>query len=557
MLSGLFALSSSLVLAQSFLGGSEQPSLTEKVALYSKPSVVRILSGCSITYETSPELGGQRKPYIVGDIGTGFFIDSEGYILTNAHVVDASQGGENGCKEKLFNNLVRDLTGGEDPEQVALSRKEAIKAQIEEEDFEYYQYVFLPNSKQDDVDALLFDITEIGNTEPGTGNDIAVIKIQLSNTPVLKIADSNNVSLGDTVTVIGYPNSGDKQTEFDNNSILVAGVFEGGVTKTDAVLKDNTRVLELDVSVGYGSSGSPVLDAEGNVVGMVTFNADQAAEQANQGNATPLALRTSELSNYVRRSGADNEQGTLDTLYRDGLAFLWSENYESARSKLESVQDLFPQHSEVEPLLQDVRKLIAEGEAGETDYTPYILGILGGACLLGIGYWFMSQRSAKPETVPSSTATNSSPDASNQLSSAPKAYPLASSPQRQTPKQATVVATDPYVELRNQSGQKQYLYLKGNTHTIGRDHDWSDVKDIADSDWPVISRRQATLCKEGKTYRIYDGDKASDRPSSNGVFVGGDPIDDEGYVLRNGDRLVIGGDPRTQVFLTYYNLELD
>jgi hypothetical protein len=199
---------SSLIFAQVLLGGGDQPNLTEKVALHSRPSVVRIFSGCSGTYVTQPEFGSEDRPYFVGNVGTGFFVSPEGYILTSAHVVDASQGGEDGCKQKLFENLVRSLTG-EEPDQVDSIRKDYIKEQSSLEGFEYFQHVYLPNSQQNEADALRFDIKEIGTTELGTGKDIAVIKIQLSNTPTLKIGDSSTVRLGDKVIVIGYPFSGD------------------------------------------------------------------------------------------------------------------------------------------------------------------------------------------------------------------------------------------------------------------------------------------------------------------------------------------------------------
>lgn len=537
------------------LGGVSEPNLTQKVALYSKPSVVRIFSGCSGTYTTQPELGNEIRPYLIGNIGSGFFISSEGYILTSAHVVDASKGGEIGCTQKLFENLVRDLTGEEDIEKIDSARKDYIKEQSNLKDFEYFQYVYLPNSQQNNADALRFDIKEIGTTELGTGKDIAIIKIQLSNTPVLKIGDSGNVKLGDRVVVIGYPFSGDRFDEFDDNSIVEAGVFEGSISKTNATLKDNTRVLELDTSVGYGSSGSPVLDDQGNVVGMITFNEVQAFNQVLQGSSTPLANRTESLLEYVRQAGIINEPGNLDILYRDGLDFLWDGNFNGARLKFESVKDLFPQHSEIIPLLQEVRSSIAEAEAREINYTPFVVGIGVVGCLLGVAYWLSNRRSLRLTTTLADQGSGTI--SVGQLTPKPQGHSIYTDPKRQQIKQATVIATDPYIELRNQSGQKYYLYLRNKIHTLGRDPEWSDIKNIPDDGWTVISRKQATLHREGVTYRIFDGDKKRNNPSSNGILVDGQPINDEGYMLRHGDCLSIGGDPRTQVFLAYYNPEID
>jgi len=66
----------------------------------------------------------------------------------------------------------------------------------------------------------------------------------------------------------------------------------------------------------------------------------------------------------------------------------------------------------------------------------------------------------------------------------------------------TVFATRPYIELNNQ-GQALRFELDLDTHLLGRDHSWSDLK-IPPS-WGVISGHHAILRQEGEDYRIYDG----------------------------------------------------
>ena len=116
--------------------------------------------------------------------------------------------------------------------------------------------------------------------------------------------------------------------------------------------------------------------------------------------------------------------------------------------------------------------------------------------------------------------------------------------------QATIVGSQPFLELKNQ-GQTLRLPLHKESHRLGRDPQWSDL-DIPETDWKVLSRRQAVLQKEEENYRIYDGDRL--HPSRNGLFIERTRINiSEGYLLTHGVQLEIGQDPRNQILLTYYN----
>jgi ABC transport system ATP-binding/permease protein len=114
----------------------------------------------------------------------------------------------------------------------------------------------------------------------------------------------------------------------------------------------------------------------------------------------------------------------------------------------------------------------------------------------------------------------------------------------------TIIA-HPYIELDNQ-GHKHNLPLTREINYLGRDHDWANMR--APIEWNIISRRQAIIEKEGNNFRIYDGDRHIQKPSGNGIFINQSRINlTEGYILKNGERLHIGQDPRQQITLTYYN----
>ncbi|MEM9506198.1 MAG: ATP-binding cassette domain-containing protein [Cyanobacteria bacterium P01_E01_bin.35] len=115
----------------------------------------------------------------------------------------------------------------------------------------------------------------------------------------------------------------------------------------------------------------------------------------------------------------------------------------------------------------------------------------------------------------------------------------------------TTVDTEPYIELDNQ-GQKKILTLARDLNFLGRDPSWANMQ--APKEWNVISRKQAIIEKEGNSFRIYDGDRHHNKPSGNGIFINQSRINlTDGHILKNGEQLHIGQDPRQQIALTYYN----
>jgi ABC transport system ATP-binding/permease protein len=113
------------------------------------------------------------------------------------------------------------------------------------------------------------------------------------------------------------------------------------------------------------------------------------------------------------------------------------------------------------------------------------------------------------------------------------------------------VETEPYIELDNQ-GEKKVLRLRHEHNYLGRDPNWANMP--TPMHWNIISRKQAMIEKEGNNFRLYDGDRQEQKPSGNGVFLNQSRINlTEGHLLKNGEQLHIGQDPRQQIILTYYN----
>ena len=143
----------------------------------------------------------QRIPEQRGT-GSGFIISSDGLILTNAHVVE----GADELRIRLTDN--REFQG----KVLGLDKK----------------------------------------------TDIAVVKIEAKNLPVLKIGSSENLKVGEWVAAIGSP--------FGLDNTVTAGIVSA---KSRALPSEEyVPFIQTDVAVNPGNSGGPLFNMKGEVVGI-------------------------------------------------------------------------------------------------------------------------------------------------------------------------------------------------------------------------------------------------------------------------------------------------
>lgn len=161
--------------------------------------------------------------------GTGFIVSSEGYIVTNSHVVST-------------------------------------------EGVEYT--VFLNSGEKYTAEILVND----------TYTDLAVLKIEAQNLPVLELGDSANLKPGQTVIAIGYALG-----EFKNT--VSRGVISGlgrSIEAGDAMGYSTEKlenIIQTDAAINSGNSGGPLLNINGQIIGI---NVAMAGNSENIGFAIAI-----------------------------------------------------------------------------------------------------------------------------------------------------------------------------------------------------------------------------------------------------------------------------
>src|SRR5215213_4522114 len=349
----------------------------ERLAMYSKPAVVRIIDGAAGKIWLQPP-GTPGQAFDVSSIalGSGFFISNNGYIATNAHVVSITHDGEQKANEALFWQFVNQIAKqfNKEPRSIAGYLNEHSEFQS----FQLYHHVIIP-----DGSAYPFEIKQYG-APTGEGNDqgkdVAVIKIEVKNAPTLKLADSEKVQLQDHVTVLGYPGAADTFNSglLSSKSGLEATINDGKISAKKQA-SSGAPILQTSTPATHGNSGGPVINDANEVIGLLTFRGDTVNGQEVSGFSFIVPSNT--VMEYVKSAGATNELGPTDTAFREGLNNYWDQYYSSAIPKFEEVKRLFPQHSEVDRLIQSSQQLKAEGKE-KSSFPVWIIVVIVAVVLL-------------------------------------------------------------------------------------------------------------------------------------------------------------------------------
>jgi FHA domain len=320
--------------------------------------------------------------------------------------------------------------------------------------------------------------------------------------------------------------------------VYESSVSEGRISNPNKRLKSNAPVLEINMLSVYGSAGSPVLNDKHEVIGIIApteadrnpFVGTGEDSRRVRDNGIPLAIPAKIIQEFVQDSGTRNQQGEIDQYYQSGLELFWKEDYEAAKEKFEVVRDQFPQHSEINRLISECNKSKLD-TFGKPNMIVWGAIAAVVALVSGMIFFLMSRR---PSTTPR-PAADVKPFARHSPTGVPKSN------------HSNVQA---WLELEG-LGETRKLALYKETHRIGRDPAWSDIEMPAS--WEVLSRHHALFRREGDSYRVFDGDGKV--PSRNGLLVDDyDKVDSfTGHLLRSGDTLSIGSDPREQVRITYFS----
>lgn len=356
---------------------AEEPSQQQKIAMTSKPSVVRVWGAYIGTFD----LAGSKITTGIGGTGTGWFMTPDGYIATNAHVVADIKNGEDVAKKALLQQLYKDIQKqyGSELAKMTPAQLDIVERSIKLISVEARHYIVMPDGTK-----LDYEIKEYG--KPGTGNDCAIIKVKIENAPTLPIGDSAKSQVEDHIVVIGYPGVADFADLLDDKSQLQASVTDGAISSLKKA-STGEQILQISAPITHGNSGGPAIDQHGNVVGLATFGNEGDIQGFN------FLVASSTLMELVKKAKIEPKPSDTNKAWNAGLDHYWADEYTDAIHDFEEVQLLFPDHSEAAIFIKNANQAKKDGkEKKKESNTGLVVGLVIGGIVLLVGAVMIMRR---------------------------------------------------------------------------------------------------------------------------------------------------------------------
>jgi len=179
--------------------------------------------------------GSRARKRIENSLGSGVIINPDGYVLTNNHVIQ-----------------------GADTITVSLKDGRSSTAKV------------------------------IG-TDPET--DIALLKINLDNLPVITIGDSEQLEIGDVVLAIGNP--------FGVGQTVTMGIVSA-TGRTQLGINTFENFIQTDAAINPGNSGGALVDAYGRLIGINTAIFSRSGGSQGVGFAIPSKMAKSIMVQLIK-----------------------------------------------------------------------------------------------------------------------------------------------------------------------------------------------------------------------------------------------------------------
>ena len=137
--------------------------------------------------------------------------------------------------------------------------------------------------KADRITVQLLDGREFNATIKGSDpkSDIAVLELDVSDVPALKLGDSSKLEVGEWVVAIGNP--------FGLSHTLTAGVVSAK-GRTSLGINDYEDFIQTDAAINPGNSGGPLVNLDGEVVGINTAIFSRSGGYMGVGFAIPINM---------------------------------------------------------------------------------------------------------------------------------------------------------------------------------------------------------------------------------------------------------------------------
>lgn len=359
-----------LVAAWALPAAAQRTVTVQEVLLRAKPAVVLVIAEVAAEVTLSCGTGTQSvTPPVFRETGTGWVVDGRGWIITNGHVVQpahtpprwlvnqqAQRAVTTACLPKAL--AARGINPGEQPEVEDAIKRKLLDSVLPTTKVKLTPSIVVVVSSGVRLKAEVKKYTPPLSNEPGTmsGRDLALLKVPGEVFPVLPLAESKTVQIGDPLHILGFPGVVLSHELLNKSAGVEASVTNGAVSglKEDV---SNQLVIQTDAPATFGNSGGPAVNQKGQVLGVLTFVSLSPGAEGSIIQGFNFVIPAEAVREFVKDTEVSlSGTSKFTEAWNQGLRDLYSEDDQGAVRAFEQADKLVPGLPDVKRMLVEARE---------------------------------------------------------------------------------------------------------------------------------------------------------------------------------------------------------
>jgi serine protease Do len=342
-----------------------------------------------------------RQVHRVHTSGTGFLITGDGYLITNCHIIDRDSAY---IRNKFILSTFQEVTESNinslqsswamtltDQQRTLLSNAYGlIYSQVSSMIlFDLKKEIFVLYRSDNNGQGTLTvkkqaSVIKKGKAMPG--KDVAILKIseEVKELPTLSVSSDSIVKIGTQVLVLGYPEAATTNSFLASEASIEPTLTTGIVS---AIKKSigGWPVIQMDAMIGHGSSGSPVCNDNGQVIGLATFGSlDQGGASLASGFNFSIPILV--VKEYLDSAGVDPSLSEASVIFNKGLDDFYQQFYRKALENFQKVKKLNSDYPQLGFYMDQCNQKIARGNDRQSPPRKYVFWIMIVIAAVSAGY---------------------------------------------------------------------------------------------------------------------------------------------------------------------------
>jgi S1-C subfamily serine protease len=338
-----------------------------------------------------------RQKHRILSSGTGFFVTGDGYLVTNAHIIDRDSAF---IRRKFTLSTFQEVTEAniralqsswnmtlnDEQRNLLNNAYSIIYSQVSSMilfDLQREIYVqFRLDSNEEQVITRRIPAKVIIKGQSMPGKDVALLKIDsVQELPTLPLANTGIARIGEQVFVYGYPDPVTANA-FLAKETNIEPTLTTGIVSAIKRSVGGWPVIQIDAVITHGSSGSPVCNNKGDVIGLATFG---SLEQKTGGLAAGFnfAIPASIIKNFLDSVNVDTKMSQASLTFNRGLAFFYTGYYTKALKRFARVKKINKDYPLLSYYIENATSRITVGKDKDSIRRKAIFRIMAMILIIG------------------------------------------------------------------------------------------------------------------------------------------------------------------------------